>query len=169
MGVLYLFSVWLHIFAAAVWIGGMVFLAAVLVPVTRRPEYRGVAASLFHLTGVRFRWVGWACIALLLLTGTFNLLFRGLGWADLWSGRLWEGRFGQALAFKLFLVTVILLLSVLHDFFIGPRATALWHADPGSTDARRLRRQASLIGRVNLLLAMATVALGIILVRGLPW
>lgn len=169
MGVVYLFSVWLHIFSAAVWIGGMVFLAAVLVPVTRRPEYRGVAASLFHLTGLRFRWVGWVCIALLLLTGTFNLFFRGFGWADLWSGRLWEGSFGHALAIKLLFVMVISLLSVLHDFLIGPRATRLWQANPGSTDAQRLRRQASLIGRANLLLALATVALGTLLVRGFFW
>ncbi|MFQ5795545.1 MAG: hypothetical protein ACE5JP_10915 [Candidatus Bipolaricaulia bacterium] len=75
MHVLYLLSVWLHILAAAIWIGGMVFLALILVPVTRRPEHRGIAVSLIHWTGVRFRWVGWICLGLLLLSGIFNLAY----------------------------------------------------------------------------------------------
>ena len=83
MRLLYLLFVWLHILASAVWIGGMVFLSIILVPVSRRPEYHGVASSLIHGTGVRFRTVGWICLGILLLTGTFNLHYRGIGWAVL--------------------------------------------------------------------------------------
>jgi len=165
---LYLLSVWLHILSVTVWLGGMVFLALVLVPVTRRPEYRGQAASLIHWVGVRFRWVGWICLVLLLISGILNVGYRGFTWADLWSGRLWQGPFGRALGIKLLLVAVILLLSAVHDFFLGPRATALWQANPGAPQALRLRRQATWIGRINLLLALIVVALGIILVRGWP-
>ncbi|MBI2372085.1 MAG: DUF4149 domain-containing protein [Deltaproteobacteria bacterium] len=168
MRALYLVSVWLHILAAAVWIGGMAFLALILLPVTRRPEYRASAPGLIHWTGVRFRWVGWACLGLLLLSGTFNLVYRGVGWADVWSGRLWQGPIGRVLAIKLLLVVIVLGLSLVHDFRIGPRATALWQASPGSPEARRLRQQASWIGRLNFLLALALVALGMLLVRGLP-
>ncbi|MBI4307717.1 MAG: DUF4149 domain-containing protein [Chloroflexi bacterium] len=161
-------SVWTHILAAAVWIGGMAFLALVLVPATRRPEYRGVAASLVRWTGARFCWVGWACLGLLLLSGTFNLAYRGVSWADVASGQLWQGAFGGALGLKLLLVGAILVLSALHDFVVGPRATALWQASPASAEALRLRRQAGWMGRLNLLLALAVVALGVTLVRGLP-
>ncbi len=168
MRALYLFSVWLHILAASVWIGGMAFLALVLVPVVRRPENRGAAATLFHRTGVRFRTVGWACLGLLVLTGTFQLGVRGYGWGDVASGRLWEGPSGRILALKLLLVAVVLGISAVHDFAIGPRATALWQADPASPQASRLRRQASWIGRLNLLLALSAVALGVMLARGAP-
>jgi len=168
MRALYLFSVWLHILAAAVWIGGMVFLALVLVPVTRRPEYRPIAAGLVQWTGERFRWVGWTCLGLLVLSGGFNLAYQGFGWADLWTGRLWEGGFGRVLAVKLLLVAVILLLSAVHDFLVGPRATVLWQARPDSPEARRLRRRASWFGRLNLALGLAVVALAVLLVRGLP-
>lgn len=168
MRTLYLLSVWLHLLAASVWIGGMAFLALVLVPVLRRPENRRSAASLFHWTGVRFRAVGWACLGLLVLTGIFQLGVRGFGWRDLLGGRLWAGPAGRILALKLFLVAGVLGLSAVHDFAIGPRATALWQADPASPQAWRLRRQASWIGRLNLLLALGAVALGVMLVRGTP-
>jgi len=168
MRALYLLSVWLHILAAAVWIGGMVFLVLVLVPVIRRPEYRGVAAPLIHWTGVRFLWVGWTCLILLAASGTFALAYRGFGWTDLWSGRVFQGPFGQTLGVKLSLVAMILLLSALHDFLVGPRATALWQANPASPEATRLRRQAGWIGRLNLLLALIVMALGVMLGRGLP-
>lgn len=169
MQLIYLFSVWLHILSAAVWIGGMVFFGVVLVPVIRRPESQGVAASLVQLTGLRFRLAGWLCLAILFLTGFFNLFYRGFAWADLRSGRLWEGAFGRALSLKLLLFGVVLMLSIVHDFSIGPRATELWRTDSTSPQAGKLRRQASWIGRLNLLLALLIVALGIMLVRGWPW
>ncbi len=168
MHAFYLLSVWLHILAAIVWMGGMVFLILVLVPAIRQPRYWGVAASLVHWTGLRFRWVGWICLGLLLLSGAFNLAYRGFGWTDLWGGQLWEGSFGRILGAKLLLVAVIFVASILHDFAIGPRATALWQQNPASAKAVRLRRQAAWVGRLNLLLARVVIALGVMLVRGWP-
>ena len=162
MHLLYLLFVWLHILASAVWIGGMVFLSIILVPVSRRPEYHGVASSLIHGTGVRFRTVGWICLGILLLTGTFNLHYRGIGWAVLGGG----GAYGLVLAVKLLLVLIIFLISALHDFLIGPRAMRLWQADSSSPESMRLRRLASLMGRSNLVLALLAAAFGVLIVRG---
>src|SRR5829696_2525913 len=165
---LYLLSVWLHLLAAVVWIGGMVFLVLVLVPVSRRAEFRGSAPALIHHLGVRFRAVGWACLGLLVVSGVVNLAYRGYTWFDLGSGRLWQGPIGHILGATLLLVGVILLVSALHDFGLGPRATRLLQADPTSVAARRGRRQASWLGRLTLVLALVVVALGIMLVRGTP-
>ncbi|MBX6378285.1 MAG: DUF4149 domain-containing protein, partial [Clostridia bacterium] len=74
--------------------------------------------------------------------------------------------FGRALVLKLALVVVILALSTVHDFAVGPRATAAARADPASAAAVRLRRLASRLGRLNLLLALAVAALAAALVRG---
>lgn len=163
--VAYLVSVWLHILAAAVWVGGMVFLAAVLVPVSRTLVQREVATLLIQQTGVRFRWIGWTCFVLLLLSGVFNLIYRGFDWT--WS--VWQSPFGRVLTVKLLLVVVILCLSVLHDFIVGPQATALGQASPASPQALQRRRQASWLGRVNLLLSLVVLALGVALTRGWPW
>ena len=163
---MHLFFVWLHILAAAVWIGGMVFLALVLVPVVRRPEYREHASRLVHLTGTRFRSVGWVCLAILAVSGFVNLYFRGIGWAALINAGFWQSPFGNILGIKLLLVAVILGLSAWHDFRVGPRATAAWARDPGSAEAAKLRRTASWFGRLNLALALVVVVLGVALVRG---
>lgn len=166
MRVLYLLSVWLHILAAAVWVGGILFLVLVLVPAVRRPEFRQSAASLIQWTGLRFRWVGWIALGLLILSGSFNLAYRGVGLTTLLSAGFWEGRFGRTLGVKLFLVAAILLTSAVHDFWIGPQATRLWEEAPDSEAARRLRRRAASLGRLNLLLALTVMALGVMLVRG---
>ncbi len=166
MRVLYLLSVWLHILAAITWIGGSIFLVLVLVPATRQPPFRPLAPQLIQWTGARFKRISWLALSVLILTGMFNLDYRGFDWADVWSGRLWLGPFGQTLGIKLFLVAITLALSALHDFVIGPRARATWQANPGSPTAFRQRRWASWAGRINLILALVIVLLGVLLVRG---
>jgi uncharacterized membrane protein len=92
----YVISVWLHIMAAVVWIGGTIFLVIVLVPAIRRPEFRGIASA-----ALRFRWVGWVCFCVFALTGIVNLAARGIGWQELQDATFWQGSFGQTLAIKL--------------------------------------------------------------------
>ncbi len=165
----YLLSVFLHILAAVVWIGGTIFFVIVLVPVIRRPEVGANASLLIRLTGLRFRWVGWACFIIFILTGFGNLAFRSIGPAELGSALFWQTSFGAVLALKLVLVAVILLMSAVHDFFIGPRAAVLWRDNPASAVTQRFRRYAVQLGRLNLLLALIVIVLGIMLVRGVPW
>ena len=164
MRALYLLSVWVHILAAMAWIGGTIFLSLVVVPLLRRPEYRSIMVPMIQLTGRRFRWVGWVCLVLLLITGSFNLYIRGFGLDALTDGRLWQG----VLGLKLSLFLLILLISLIHDFYIGPRAVLLMQSAPSSSSTKAFRKATSWAGRVNLLLALAVVALAVMLVRGGP-
>jgi copper resistance protein D len=158
----YLFSVLLHVVAAMAWVGGMIFLVVVIVPLLRRPAMREQSRALFHLLGTRFRTVGWIALGTLVVTGTFNVAYRGYGLEHLASGELFRGRWGHALLMKLSLVAVILVLSGVHDFWIGPGATR----DDATPERREvLRRTASIMGRVTFALALAVVALAITLVR----
>jgi uncharacterized membrane protein len=166
---IYLLSVWLHIVAAVVWVGGAIFLVIVLIPAIRRREFGGVASALIRFAALRFRWVGWVCFCVFVFTGIVNLSARGIGLRELQDAAFWQGSFGLTLAIKLMLVVVILLISAFHDFFLGPRAASAWVADAGSAQTVRLRRQAARLGRVNLLLALMAILLGIMLVRGAPW
>jgi uncharacterized membrane protein len=166
---IYFVSVLFHLLAVVVWVGGTIFLVIVVVPAVRRPEFGGIAAALIRFAGLRFRWVGWLCFCVLVLTGIVNLASRGIGLRELQEAAFWQGSFGSTLAVKLLLVAAILLISAFHDFSIGPRAASAWQSDPGAAETRRLRRQAAHLGRMNLLLALAAISLGMMLVRGPLW
>lgn len=162
----YLISVWLHILGAIVWIGGMVFLGVVIVPILREAPFEQVRSAMLYRIGLKFRWVGWMVLALLVVTGITNLGHRGYGWADAVNGVLWSGPWGNLLAWKVGLVVIVLAGSAWHDFWIGPRAAKLMESDPGSSEAKALRRTASYAGRVMLLASLVILALAVMLVRG---
>ncbi len=135
---------YIHVLSAITWIGGMLFIALVLVPVTRRIHDPALRTRLVTETGVRFRTVGWVALALLVLTGLGNLWFR--------PELLWAPRF----QWKAALVILALVLSALHDFVLGPRAGL-----PGADPAARVR--ASWVARLNVLVVLVIVALGLAL------
>jgi len=137
---------WLHVLAAITWIGGMLFIALVLVPVTRRLEDAALRTRLVHAVGLRFRTVGWIALGVLVATGLLNL------WR--FPSLLYTPRF----QWKLGLVALTLILSAFHDFVLGPRAGAPG-ADPGA------RGRASWIARANVLVVLVIVLLGLSLLR----
>lgn len=165
---LYQLSVYLHILSAMVWVGGMLFLTLVAVPVARRlpPAER---ARLLDAVGRRFRAVGWAAVALLIATGIVNTSYRRVAWGDLVSGAILDTTFGRVLGLKLAVVAAMLAITALHDFVLGPRSTrALARPDQPAPPAvgRLLMR---LLAVLALLLALLVVALASMLVRGVPW
>ena len=161
---LYHLNVTLHVLAALLWLGGMFFLAVVGAPVLRKVEPAALRARLFQELGVQFRRVGWVAIAVLVVTGTLNLHFRGvLSWSVLGSASFWALPYGKALAWKLVAVATMLVVSALHDFVLGPPASA---AVPGSPDALRLRRHAALLARANAIIGLIVVIAAVRLARG---
>lgn len=161
---IYHLNVTLHVLAALLWLGGMFFLAAVGAPVLRKVEPAALRARLFHDLGLQFRRVGWVAIVVLVVTGAVNLHFRGvLSWAVLGSASFWALPYGKSLAWKLVAVATMLVVSALHDFVLGPRASA---AAPGSAEAIRLRRQAARLARANAIVGLVVVVAAVRLARG---
>jgi copper resistance protein D len=170
MYALVVLAAWIHVVAAATWIGGSLFLVIVLVPALRDPTVGERGMDLVHRVARRFLPVGWACFALLLVTGVFALLVRHRGALDLVAtGGFWSSAGGTVLAWKLTLVGCILVLSALHDFLLVPLAARAWRANGTSPRVGRLRRAARWAGRLNLVLGVLVVGLGVALVRGWSW
>lgn len=158
---IYFISVFLHIVAAAIWVGGMLFLPLVLLPaVKNHPE----KAILIHSVGLKFRIVGWVVLFILLLSGLFNMHFRGVEFS--WDG-FTTSAFGRMILYKLLIFLITILISALHDFYIGTTATRLWMDGADSKKADNFRLWARWAGRINLLLALTAVGIGIALVRGI--
>lgn len=156
---LFLLNVTVHILTAFLWIGGMMFLSMVVVPALRQlePPQR---ARLFSLVGRQFRWVGWASIGLLIVTGIINLRYRGVGWAELTSGDFWDTTFGSRLAIKGVLIGAMLVFSALHDFVLGPGASAR-PTEGNQHPASGGRRLVSWLARANLLLGILVIAVSV--------
>lgn len=160
----YFINVTVHVFAALLWLGGMFFLAVVGAPVLRSVEPPELRALLFRRLGEQFRIVGWISIAILLITGTLNLWFRGmLSLEVLGSGEYWSTRYGRSLAWKLGAVTAMLIVQAIHDFIVGPAASRV---APGTPQALAARKRAALLARLSAVFGIIVVIAAVRLARG---
>ena len=160
---MYYATVTLHVFAAIFWLGGLFFLAAVGAPVLRTVEPQALRAQLFRTLGRAFRPLAWLAIAMLLVTGVANLALRGRLRPALEEGSFWHSPYGHALAAKLACVVLMIVLSVLHDFVIGPMASRV---QPGTPEAKRLARGTAWVARANVGLGVLLVIAAVRLARG---
>lgn len=160
----YYLNVTIHLLAAMFWLGGMFFVAVVGAPALRELESAEQRAALFQRLGERFRTSGWIAIAVLLVTGALNLRFRGfLSWRTLGSADFWATPYGHTLAGKLGAVGVMLVVSAVHDFVLGPRASTY---EAGSPEAIAARRRAAWLARLNALAGVVVVIEAVRLARG---
>jgi copper transport protein len=98
---------WLHLCAAALWVGGLVQLAFVIWPL--EPALRRQAF-------LRFSKLATLLIVVLLSAGTYLSILRLPHLADLWNER-----YGQVLLVKLGLVSLALAWGAAHHFLVRPR------------------------------------------------
>jgi uncharacterized membrane protein len=152
--------VWIHLVAAVVWIGGMAFLSLVLMPPLTREPLAAHRAVLIQIVSRRFRVLVWVSIAVLLVSGMMLLsgrvpsLLVPEGWPLL----------AQV---KVGLVLVLILLTALHDFWLGPLVSRLLHDVPTTrtATARWLIRLSPWIARAGLVLGLAVLLAAVALVR----
>ena len=163
---LYQLSVFVHILSVMIWVGGMLFLVMVVVPVLRDPDVNHLSARILQSAGKKFRNVGWACFGLIIVTGFLNITGRYGSMAIMSDPDFWTSTFGSRLAMKISLFALILVMSAIHDFFVGPRATKLLMENPDNPAAAQVRKSASWVGRINLLLGLIVVYLAVSMIRG---
>lgn len=160
---LYFANVSIHVLAATIWIGGNLFLALVGAPVLRTVEPSTLRTELFNAIGMRFRYVGWASVVVLVVTGVFGLWQRGWLRGDpLLSTNFWGTPTGTALGWKLAGVVLMLALSALHDVLLSPaRAQAM----EGTSGWPVVRRRLVLLARAGTLVAILVVVAAVRLAR----
>jgi uncharacterized membrane protein len=153
--------VWLHLVAAVVWIGGMIFLSLVLVPVLKQEPFAAQRGLVIKTAAGRFRAVVWGAVCVLLATGPLLALHRGLPLAD---PSAWPSIFSAKMA----LVTLLLALTAAHDVWLGPRLSRILQQPDASRSEheRRLIAWASWLPRISLLVALAVLASAVALARG---
>ena len=144
----------IHILAVAFWLGGSIFLAVALLPALRGSLDPDRRILLISQVGRRFSRITWVLMGVLATTGWVNMWSMGFRPEDFGSSR------GIILLVKLALFALILILSAVHDFRLGPRLESM--ASAGRTTSAeyvRFRHFSSWLARVNVMLGLAAVVL----------
>lgn len=146
-----LLALWVHVMGVIVWIGGVMYQAHVL-----GPAARAGGAPAFAEAARRARPVAWTAIALVVLSGLYNVTRLGP------LERVMETGAGLALAGKLFLVLLAIALAAQRDF---ARVPALARALAAGGDGAGELRAIAWLDRVLLALAVVVVYLGLFVSR----
>ena len=146
-----LLPIWLHVLGVITWIGGLVWQGHVLVPLARRGE-----PQLFAAVARRARPVTWTAVAVVALTGFYNV--TALGPLE----RVMQSGAGLALAGKFMLVLGAVALAAQRDFAHVPR---LVRAIAAQEDPASVLRAIAWLDRLVLVLAMMIVYLGLFVSR----
>jgi len=112
----------------------------------------------------RFAWLGWGALAILVLTGISNVIDRQRD-TDLVFD--YDFRYAWIFVVKLALVAVVIALTAIHTYVVGPRLLALQErGQPAAADLGRARRLSIQLSVLNLLGGMAILLLVTLLQNG---
>lgn len=165
---MYEISVWIHILMAAIWVGGLIYTAAIAVPfaVSRGGEER---QRILRGLGRRFRRIGWAAIIVLIITGLGNLLLRPspVRLYQLFNGEAFDTQrvyepIATWLPWKLILIAVMVGLMLYHDI----TSTRAARQHEGDRESAPGNRGGSMAAALATLLAIAILYVSVRLVRG---
>jgi uncharacterized membrane protein len=152
---------WLHILGVAVWIGPQFFLFIAAVPAVRTIDDTAARARVMRVITGRFGWMAWGALVLIVATGISNLFQVGADTGiDLASP---DYRWYHVFTFKMVLVGVMVILTAVHTFVIGPRQLALMESGDSGPEALRLRRTSIAMSSTVLLLSVVVVFMGALL------
>jgi copper transport protein len=106
---------WLHLLAASLWVGGMMYIATNYLPVLRRLHMTQQARSLVTVLPY-FSPLAIAGVLIMAVTGPFNAAFHLTSWQQFLSTA-----YGRALLIKIALIGGLLVTSAIHVGILRPR------------------------------------------------
>jgi putative copper export protein len=148
----------LHLLAVATWLGGMLFLGLVVVPVVRASGGLERSRALVTAVARRFGIIGGIAWATILVTGLLLLDHRGLSVAD-----LPDSGYGHRVMTKLVLLLLVGAAVVFHAVVQGPRVRRA-EAEEDPVARRRWQIVGGLLDGFMLLATLAALWLGVSLV-----
>lgn len=161
-----IFILWLHLLAAMIWVGGLIFqLLVVRQTLVRATTTREQLRLALGLEG-RFRVVMWPAVGVALLTGLFNVM--NLLYAVMQGGGTMPAVFTRVLTIKIVLVVLMVVLQAIQQLVIRPKRIA--GLQSVSADATlvpdplvKLQHLSQLLQLAIVLLAVAVVLLALLL------
>jgi uncharacterized membrane protein len=146
-----LLALWIHVLGIVAWLGGVLYQSHVLLPMARR-----TGAALFAEAARRQRPIGWTALALVVLTGLYNVTRLGPLEGVMRSGA------GQLLAGKFILVLLLIAIAAQRDF---THLVRLHIALATNEDPAPVLRTIARLDRITIALALVIVYLGLAISR----
>ncbi|MEX1254649.1 MAG: DUF4149 domain-containing protein [Dehalococcoidia bacterium] len=141
---------WLHILAATIWVGPQFFLFIAAVPAVRTIEDARQRAQVMRVITTRFGYLGWGALAVLVITGIANVYEQ-----DVDLDILFDLNWGIIFQVKMTLLIVVVLLTAVHSFVIGPRMLQMSESVADEAQLASMRRVSMMISGSILLLSLA--------------
>jgi uncharacterized membrane protein len=152
---------WLHVAAVAVWLGPQFFMFLVTAPALRAIDNPEIRIRVMRIILYRFGWMAWAAMGVIVLTGISNLFQEASDFGHVFDS---DFRYFHVFSTKMALLGLVVLLTALHTFVVGPRQLRM-HEEmrSDSPDALRLRQVSIAISSLILLTSLAVLFAGILL------
>jgi uncharacterized membrane protein len=142
---------WLHMLATVTWIGSLVAIGVLVMPVSRRALAPVDEVALLDGVQKRLEPIAWFSVSLLIVTGLFQMSVN-----HHYNGFLsTSGQWALAILSKHILVAALIAVSAVHTWDVLPSMRRLLmrkdKADPGEVE--RLRRRERNLLRASMVLA----------------
>jgi uncharacterized membrane protein len=146
---------WLHMLATVVWIGGLASFSILVMPLARKIIEPTAYSQLLEKSFKRLQQIGWLCLAVLTVTGLFQMSANPNYMGLLAIDNTWSA----AILIKHLFVGVMVLAGLYGSFVVIPeleKMTLIRLKNPelGDEQRKRLDRREALLLYSNLVLAI---------------
>ena len=140
-------ATFVHLLAASAWLGGMIYINLVFMPILKTFE-PSTAGQLVRENGKRFPIIAWVCVGLLIITGLMQLnadaLFE------------FSTDYGTFLTLKLITVLIMISIGLYITFMLYAKLKKLAPSDGDAPapEFLKLQKRLPILARINMLLGI---------------
>ena len=156
-------SNYLHLITMAAWVGGMLYMVLVEVPVLKNNLDPAEFSNKMSLLGNRFKKIGWILLFLLFATGVLNIMLE----SDI-GAMMKSDTYRMSITVKLILFALMVLNTAIHSLYLGPKMSLLSEkmnsgsGDDIGNDLHNLRKRSMISSALSLLLSLVIVYFGLL-------
>ena len=164
---LHIIALWMHILGIAIFVGPQFLLAFAWVPASRNIADLPTRVAAMRTMTTRFAWLGGVGLALILVAGIYLVStwrsYYGLPGRDELAFN--DLRYGVIFSIKMAVLLVMLVITALHTFVVGPKLLRRMEARAAGetvadSELAGIRRQSMVLSMSGLTLTLAIMAMG---------
>ena len=155
---------WIHLTSAAIWVGGSLFIGAVLAPILKTMSYSlGERLQIMIKVGRKFNKIAIPSLIILIVTGLYNSV-SFLNNSEL----LFSSSYGSLLIIKIILVIAIIITYVIHVRIIRKEVEEkIMSKKMSEKQILKLRKKIIILGEVIVTLSVAVLFMAALLKAGI--